>query len=64
MKKTKMMKVPEEFFPVLETAKRELKALTGKKKATDADGFRYIAGASKLFSYKKFSFEKEDKGKC
>lgn len=52
------MKVPEEFLPILEHAKKELKALTGKKKATDADGFRYIAGASKLFSYKKFSFEK------
>lgn len=57
MKKTKMMKVPQEFLPVLETAKRELKALTGKKKATDADGFRYMAGASKLFKYKKFSFD-------
>lgn len=53
------MKVPVEFLPVLEHAKRELKSLTGKKKSTDADGFRYIAGASKLFTYKKFSFEKE-----
>jgi len=60
MKKTKMIKVPEEFLPVLEHAKKELKVLTGKKKATDADGFRYIAGATKLFSYKKFSFDKEE----
>lgn len=60
MKKTKQMKVPAEFMPILEHAKRELKALTGKKKASDADGFRYIAGASKLFKYnKKFSFEED-----
>lgn len=59
MRQKKAIKVPIEFLPVLEQAKREFKSLTGKKKATNADGFRYIAGASKLFTYKKFSFEKK-----
>lgn len=60
MKKKKNIDVPIEFLPILEQAKREFKILTGKKKATHADGFRMIAASTKMFKYKKFSFEKKE----
>lgn len=59
-KRTRLRRVPEEFDSVLERAKKEFKALTGKKKCSDADAFRYIGAInSKMFSYNKFDFKKK-----
>lgn len=61
-KKTKLRRVPSEFDSVLERAKKEFKTLTGRKKCSDADAFRYIGAVnSKLFSYNKFDFANKKK---
>jgi len=53
-KRTRLRRVPAEFDDVLEGAKKEYKALTGRKQCSDADAFRYISAVTKSpFSYKK-----------
>ena len=61
IKKPKRIMVPPEMLDLIENAKKEYKALTGKNKCSDPTAMKYIAGASKLFTYKKFSFDKKDK---
>jgi hypothetical protein len=55
----KRVVVPPEMLKLMETAKREYKSLTGKQKCSDPTALKYIAGASNIFKYKKFSFEEE-----
>lgn len=60
MKKSKKIMVPSEMLELIEKAKKEYKVLTGKKKCSDPTALKYIAGATKLFKYRKFSFDKEE----
>lgn len=60
MKRGKRVVVPPEMLQLMERAKREYKALTGKQKCSDPTALKYIAGASNIFKYKKFSWEKNE----
>lgn len=60
MKRGKRVVVPPEMLQLMERAKREYKALTGKQKCSDPTALKYIAGASNIFKYKKFSWEKKE----